>query len=417
MLLETAIQLEKGALYVQERTRLVRMVGWPFPGAWAGGDRPSCRTPIDPPLGLADFERAARARGERPGRALTDFLATIPPAVRTAIAPLPEHMFLLLRLIWDARDPALELLQSNPALALAVALASKLKSTLGDEGWKTPVELVKMKRPKIVRWLEFPGGKSTVGLLARVTPPALFLRHLRTLRALLASEDPAVKKALSHVREINPEVLAILGDPALRRQVTPPLLDEVSEMRYFEPFYADKLRYLLEVHPIARAGQAVPVFQTLDEIERLSRELEPELKTLDALRRLRAVRVTLAAKAATAQRVDGLGSTLHFPRAQFPDPPFPGNDNIVPLETQEALLAESRAQKNCAGNYWSRVLSGAYYLYRMERPERCTISLARVYNSGWRLCEVKISCNREPQLPATMRVIKRWVSDHQIRAT
>lgn len=370
-----------GELICRHNNRVLRFRAWPDPAAFAGTSKHACRTPFEPRHGFRDFESRAWTTDTTDKKVVPRFLRTIPRDEKTAISEFQEFMFRLLELIWSAREPALEMLESSPALAFAVALAPKMKTTTGGEGWKTPAELAGMKRKAILEWLEFPSGKATAKLLARVSVPMITLKRLRLLRALLHANDERTK-ALRHAGSVNIEVLELVSDPVLYRHVTPRFIEEVREFTLRDAYYCERLRETIHVY---------------------DDELETPCPRFDSVAKLDECYDSLLKRTARKRLCD-----LKAQRPMRP-PPIEGDGNIIPLDTFALLLDESEQQNNCARRYYDAVNAGGIYLYRVLEPERCTLSIVRS-RRGWRVKELKIANNLEPTRPETYRAVRRWLS-------
>ncbi len=385
-LLGGAIKWSLDSLYVSTETRVLRFRPWPDPGVWAGISTTHCTVPLDARIGLADFEAEREHRVHYEARALDCFFARIPAPIRDLVSPFPDGLFHVLHLLHSSEASTTELIESNRGLAFAVAVSAQLKTEPGLVGWRTPIELVSMKRKEIVDWLEFPGGKSTVKIFERLTRHALFARHLRTLRTLLQDEDPTVRKSLQHLGRLTPDVLAILVSPRLRRLTTMRFLAAASQMNTFAAFTAQRLEKALDAFTRLHPERTLSGFDSLEALDEFVMDQGLELELDHALE-------TQA-------------------RLKFPEPPVPGNGNITPLDDAKKLATESAEQGNCARNYFRWVRAGEYYLYRMELPERCTIALGRG-RRGWELTEIKVARNMQPTKEATLRVVQRWLKDNR----
>ena len=61
---------------------------------------------------------------------------------------------------------------------------------------------------------------------------------------------------------------------------------------------------------------------------------------------------------------------------KLPEPPIPGNGNLVPITTPRELAKEAREMKNCVTNYLKGIRSGWTYLYSWRGRERATVQLS-----------------------------------------
>jgi hypothetical protein len=88
---------------------------------------------------------------------------------------------------------------------------------------------------------------------------------------------------------------------------------------------------------------------------------------------------------------------------------LPGSDTIVPITTHDELIEEGRAQHNCAATYAQDIADGAMYIYRVLKPERCTLSIKKGKDGLWSLDQLKLACNASPQ-QATHQHVEDWMS-------
>ena len=96
----------------------------------------------------------------------------------------------------------------------------------------------------------------------------------------------------------------------------------------------------------------------------------------------------------------------------YPRPPVPGSEHIRPVTHRNALLQEGRIQKNCVVARQQSVMDGKTYVYRVLRPERATLEIARCYDGSWAVKELRASCNREVNR-VTRLAVEKWLSLHR----
>jgi hypothetical protein len=95
------------------------------------------------------------------------------------------------------------------------------------------------------------------------------------------------------------------------------------------------------------------------------------------------------------------------PARPLPPPPFPGNADIVPITTWDDLKLEGKAQHNCAGTYALGVSTTKFYIYRVLRPERATLSITKRRNR-WVVDQLKAACNRYVS-GTTILAVQTWL--------
>ena len=106
---------------------------------------------------------------------------------------------------------------------------------------------------------------------------------------------------------------------------------------------------------------------------------------------------------------------VHGPRGgkdPFPLPPIPGNEDIVALVSDSALLREAKEMHNCLSTYRSRVRREPLYLYQVMKPERATLCIRHARSGFWHVNELKLHHNL-PASPATESFVRRWLAEAQ----
>ncbi|MCE9612891.1 MAG: PcfJ domain-containing protein [Lentisphaerae bacterium] len=103
-------------------------------------------------------------------------------------------------------------------------------------------------------------------------------------------------------------------------------------------------------------------------------------------------------------------------RPQIPPPPIPGTPHIHPIASILALYEEANRQGNCVLTYLPRIAAGACYIYRIDLPERATLSIVPVPGDGWRRAELKGPKNRKVRQP-TIEAVDRWLAGHRLSIT
>ncbi len=378
------VLMDGGALIVERPGRVLRLDPWPRPGAYAGIDRHRAATPTPLVLGLADLEALSVGRDPRAKAAAEAFVDRIPARVRAAVEPYSEDLVGMLQLAASGGRFALELMESNRGLALAIAHRAALQPACG----LTSETLGSMKRHQALEALGIPGGKPSVALLGKLNKQALTLRTLRVLIQLLDTLGRERLRELAQLEQLSTEVLAIYQHPFAREHVGPGLMELASRMRCYRSSIAERIEEVKLDFELFGLGEPTPVFQTFEAIE--------------------------AAQAQVLKNRPLVRLTDIRSKVPMPPPPVPGNGNIVPIDSATELWAESCHQENCAVRYYHAIRGRRWYLYRMLLPERCTISILRVDGEWW-LSEVKATFNQRPVKPGTWRVLRRWATENGVR--
>jgi hypothetical protein len=123
--------------------------------------------------------------------------------------------------------------------------------------------------------------------------------------------------------------------------------------------------------------------------------------------------VRLPDEAVVAMRRYTYADYMQLMRQPYPQPPFPGNENIVPITSHVDLAKEGAEQGHCAGIYLAPVQAGLSYVYKVLKPERATLSLSR-HGGAWQLKQVRGRANAAVS-SETMRAVRAWLAEVQNR--
>lgn len=307
------------------------------------------------------------------------FLSSIPVEVRRAVRPFAEGQWELLRLADRCGTPFLDLLASNPALALALALRRRLVVPLARTADVS--RLLRKRQREVAGRLGFPRAESAVRTLRRVPAATLSFWRLHHLRLALGREDLAGR--LRFAPRLNASVLRLLCDPAAAPLVTPAFVEEIARLRT----------------ETRSAGIARSVLELRDLHVALQRPRPPIVGSLRALERAHERAVLDLGRAPQRAALAGL--------YRFPPPPLPDSDGIEAIRTADALWQEGREMNSCAAGYAPLVASGRVFLYRVTSPERATVSVERS-PQGWRVAQLRGPSNRAVSR-ATARKAAAWV--------
>lgn len=312
----------------------------------------------------------------RKAQAYESFLDSIPHAARTAIRPFAEGHWELLRLADRCGGPFLDLVASNPALALALALRRRLAAPIGAS--TVVARLLRRRQREIAGRLGFPATESSARLLRRIPVVTVSLWRLYHLRAALSDESLA--RRLCFAPRPNASVLRLLCDTAAAPLVAPTFIEELALIRSEDrtPKVAHTVLELRELHAA------------------LERPRPPILHSLRALDREHAATIRELGRAPGRAALARVGS--------FPSPPFPDADGFAAIRTADDLWLEGNEMKSCVAGYASRVSAGTIYFYRVTSPERGTLSVERG-RDGWRLGEVRGPGNRAVARATRSRVV------------
>jgi hypothetical protein len=348
-----------------------------------------CQPPFALPPAGAEAVQVVRA-GEPPLEGFVDlvsFCRRIPASVRQLVSRFPERHWALLS--WAARcGPAAdELLESNPAMAFAIACGGEI--SVADDpvnyGRKQFLLAYHSQRDVLAR-LGFPATERVRRILRKVPAGDVTLPRLLQLRSSLA--DEAVAERLAHVPVVSAAVIQLLVDGTFG-MVTPAALAQIARAQPAGPAAqapaeaaTRRLAEVVACWNLVRPTQPLRPIQRIARLDELHRQIQADV-----------------------QKAGGRGLET------FPPPPFPGDDRIVPITTRAMLVEESRIQHNCANDYASRCAKGTMAFYRVMFPERCTLSLKRA-GRGWDIDQLKASCNRLASR-GTWQFVRNWLHEAQ----
>lgn len=324
------------------------------------------------------------------------WIQRIPDEVRKAVAVFPSRQWHLLSMAARCGDGALDLIQSNRALAFMMASNWVYHTPAVTQPLRSVRALLrpgKRHRDMLV-WLGFPDRRAARKVLAKVIPKSINVAQLFYLRQ--ACHDPRMLKVMGHLPRLNAGCLRIVTDPDLIDIGSYSLLEEISADRREDagPRSAGVLRDVLRM--LEALGGRVASVRHIRRVSDL-KEWHDHL----------AARVPVAPSNA--------GRSEDVMRLPFPREPIPGTDMIVPIRDPESLRAEATEQQHCAWAMASDVaMKQDIYFYRVMSPERATLAL--VLRSGrWRLKELR-GYKNESVHSGTRALVERWLSEHQGQA-
>lgn len=402
------------------KTSVTVMAGWPRMLAWQRSARkpawrmvrPDCGRPsLDAPAACSgscaispDGERSEHCRRSEGDclRAHDPWLrwcTLIPLEIREAVAIYPERHWHLLSLAARCGQPAVDLMNSNPALAWALASSWVFRATPVQEPIRAARRLLAPGRSQldILAWLGFPATRAARRVLRKVDPRSIRVNSLLALHS--GMRDPHVMQLLHHLPTLNHGAIRLASDPALRPWVTPQLLRDVVTTGNSP--YGNMSRDRTEHHYANAAMQLQDCLRMLDFLEMDRREL-------------RAVRTVHELGDRHEDLVHQMRNTDGVPRVRLnlPPAPFPGTAEIIPLQSEQALLEEGRAMSHCVGSYGPLVADGSTAVYRVMAPERATLAIAR-QGDTWHISDLKLARNRDAA-PATLRAVKQWLRQEHV---
>jgi len=403
--------VKNGKLYAFSQVRVIVVRGWPEISAWTrtwrrpGWSR--LRPKIDFREGLIESVRSPHRFWphlrmgppfeieEHPGHAITidqkklresfvgeqrtvlNYFANVPPKVGDAIAPFCSRQWHLHAMASRCAG-ALDLIMSNPALAFCLASCWVFADSPSRYAMHLARRLIRSRRRKICAALGFPEIESSYSVLSKIPAPECCIPRLWTIRDVL--KDPEWRKTLSHLPSLNMAVMQFVGNRLMLRRATPRLLHELSE----NPHYCLGTEMCAVMKLQKKLGEpGNERFHSTKQFFRLHEELLERSHRLD--------------KSQVAYR-------------DFPEPPIPGSENVVPLKNTDQLYDEGQDQNNCAMSYADDIAGGGIYLYRVLQPERATLSIVPGENGRWQIGQL-LRAHNKPVSDSTYQGVAQWLSN------
>ena len=338
-------------------------------------------------------------------RAFHGFRFSLPKQVARALEKFRSHQWQPLLLM--RYDPgATELMLRNPVLGLA--LAHKMN---GDTALMASLQVGTMRQRDILGLLDLPEAPSVAKWMSKIPPESATVEALRWALRLLRTGDADLKKSLSHLPVLNMGVMRLLSDDDLRAAVSMSLLTEVAESKRenYEARTAARIDQLCELR--RQTGDAGDLPGPLSSLAALDEAIGvAERAWIDHRQRGHDAAADGGAPHISETAAEGVAL------ADFPPPPVPGlAGKIVPITSLQQLLSEGARQDNCVASYADRVRRGTTYIYRVEFPQRCTLSLRKADDGVWRVSELEVSENR-PANGSTRDFVDEWLARYRISA-
>jgi hypothetical protein len=310
----------------------------------------------------------------------------IPTEIRDRIARYHSRThWYLLSFLARCGQPAADLVDSNPALAFMLALNELFHAPSVNRPLRAARSLLRRKQHAALEWIGFPGSRSVRNITAKIKPQSISIDALTKLKDVLTvSPIPGARKRLSHLETLNDGTLRIICDPDLSGLVSGGFLRQTGRNRQ-DDVYSKTVDNLFEIHRLwtmLRPFDRLPVVRCRQQMIALQSELKDEQSRLNRL---------------TPQQ------------STFPPPPLPADgERIVPIRDIVELIQEGRRQNNCVADLLNEVVQGRRFIYRVDWPERCTLSVESS-DGAWQMGQLKRACNQAPS-PATCQYVTDWIN-------
>ena len=311
-----------------------------------------------------------------------DFLGNIPDEIKRIVGRYQCQQWEALQFLQLGGSRALDLMQTNPALASCITAGRRFSKTFPPAGKASVDHLLSLKRREICGLLGFPARERTVGILSKIAPEDCRIADL--LRFQTRLRVSWVAKTLAHLPKINRAILGALKSESWE-SLTSSFLVAISHGTDDPGTLQEQLAEAARIYQ-AWKRRKLPRgrFRNVQQLSRFLQEIETGYNREETARLL---------------------------SKTFPQAPFPGTDTIIPLDSVVLLLEEGRLQGNCVARKFEEIAAGETYFYRMTAPERATFCINRSA-CGWVLGEILGPGNRPVGIETCM-VARAWWQSQQ----
>lgn len=417
----SAFRPETGKLYIFKSGSVQVMTAWPKPMAWEKThSKPfwrHCRPDIRIPYGdLENGKRGSRihknkeddqemdemllkmyalfemsptsgvVRKARFRENMVEWAKLIPREIRQLVGRYPKRQWHMLSFLARCGDAAKDLSASNPALAFMLASNWVFHKPAVKWPMRASRSLLRKKQCDILPWLGFPGTESARKVIGKIRYPSIRILPLLYLRQ--AMFDPETMKILSHLPALNLGAMRILSDPVLRQFISPSLIHEISRSKNEDN--------------VAKTASLMYRCKQLLDLKYPEGYTKGPIKSVKAIKEMKDDLM----KNFKAESLNGNGIA-------FQKPPVYGTADIIPITNSRELFNEAEEQRNCISDFITNIaLDRTFYVYRVLRPQRCTLALM---DSGerWILFDIKTRSNGFVDRD-TLFLVSKWLYDNSM---
>ena len=273
---------------------------------------------------------------------------------------------------------SMELALSNPLLFMLLVDHAQ-KHNLNEQTFRA---LVLEKRTEILRYLQLPHTASVVKMLARIDLKLVYFADLKS-----------ITEVLNETRFLD----------ILRHAKQPCINHFLFLQRYRGLFWSGLLNMITPQASVADMGSIQRLAQDSCSLGANLNNLRfvltvAELKNLHDRLIIKHNRMSIELRARQHQQRYG----------DFPKPPLPGSDIIIPISSWYELAREGLHMSHCVGSYHQQVYQGSVFIYQVLTEQRITLSLTP-QGTDWIISEARCYANAPPP-EAAMVLIHNWLS-------
>jgi len=322
-------------------------------------------------------------------RQIRAYIETIPVDIRAAASQVEWNQWKLLKWARDY-DGFVDLLRTNPALALGLRFASRLRP-VGKTSRKMYQDLLFQKRRVIASFLGFPKREVSARILSRVSPDCLHIQNIAALKIIMTTDCGL--KLLAHVNKITFSVLYffsyVRAHPDILDMLTAGYLNEIAAR-----FPDGQELYRSELKDNERCNLFYHLIGMFFDI-----------RGYDGPRKILGVSDLIKKHDQVIRKATN--ELLLRESIDFPSSPLIDSDSIRHIKNTKELAAESAYMNHCVASYAKAAINKKYYLYRVLSPERATLSLTRK-KGKWLIDQLKCKNDRDASI-TTFEHVNQWL--------
>jgi hypothetical protein len=325
---------------------------------------------LENPRFLLDYIQKSNNRNK------SAWINAIPAEIFATINQFKTLQFSLLYHVSRYSD-AYELFVSHPNLLWFLLSHAKAK------GWTEAkvVQCLKMKRTRILKACGFPDTPSAVKMLKKLLFEQYGAREFKLIKQLLCLSEYA---KINHIEKLDVRLAILICE-------NPGLLGS----RYVQYYTPQDWGGMLDLYLQEIRMMAAQLLNMTDIIERIGR-----CAGLNQIYRL------------YGRLVDKMNRTPleAFVNVDYQEPPLPGTETIIPINTSHELALEGKEQQHCIRSYHQHIVDGVYYVYRVIHPERATLGILNLGDGTLVIDGLTLKRNQEVS-DDTVQHVHNWLNE------
>ena len=304
-------------------------------------------------------------------------LNNIPQQTLAIAMAMPAKQYQLIQGMLTS-SAAMELALSNPLLFMLLVNHAELQK-LDVLTFKA---LVLQKRSEILRYLQLPSSASVVKMLARIDVKQHLFVNLNSVIEVLNNTDSL--NNLQHAQ--HPCINHFLFLQRYRGLCWSGLLNMIFpqstmvDIGYIQRLAQDSFLLGADLNNLRLISTVKDLKKTHDRLVSKQNQMSVELRAEQ--------------------------HQQHY--GDFPTPPLPGNEIIVPLQSWYELAIEGLQMHHCVSAYHKRIYEGRVFIYRVLTNPRVTLSL-QPKGYDWIISEARSYANTQAS-EKTMCLVHNWLN-------